>query len=184
MSNLTFVAIARIGSTEYDTLTGAVAAVPTGTQTTIEILVDFNQSIPVYIPSNKDIILDLAGYDITFTTGLITNSVNLEVTSSKDGGSMYSQHTEKVCIANNGTTVITSGEITGERTNAIRNNENGTITINGGTINGNGSNMPTIVNFANGTVNLAGGTVTGNPILCRIMSNDLCCNIVINVIYS
>ena len=160
ISNLNFDPIARIGQTEYDSLTKAVNAVPAGTKTTIEIIKDFEQSLPVYIPSNKDVLIDLKGNTVTLTTGYLSNLGTLEIASSTDAnGEIVTQHKEKVCIANNGSTTITSGKITAPNTNAIRNNENGGLTIAGGTITGQGEDLPTIVNYAGSTISVSGGKV-------------------------
>lgn len=160
ISNLNFDPIARIGQTEYDSLTKAVNAVPAGTKTTIEIIKDFEQSLPVYIPSNKDVLIDLKGNTVTLTTGYLSNLGTLEIASSTDAnGEIVTQHKEKVCIANSGATTISSGKITAPSTNAIRNNESGSLTIAGGTVVGQGENLPTIANYAGSTISVSGGKV-------------------------
>ena len=160
ISNLNFDPIARIGQTEYDSLTKAVNAVPAGTKTTIEIIKDFEQSLPVYIPANKDVVIDLKGNTVTLTTGYLSNLGTLEIASSTDAnGEIVTQHKEKVCIANSGATTISSGKITAPSTNAIRNNESGSLTIAGGTVVGQGENLPTIANYAGSTISVSGGKV-------------------------
>ena len=164
VTNIKLDPVAQIGSNQYETIGEAVNAVSANnTKTTIEILKDFTQSMPVYIPDNKNIVLDLKGHTITLSTGIIYNRGTLEIQStSSDAGTIISNHTEKVCIANDANLTITSGKLTAGQTNVLRNNGTGTITINGGTVEENSSSYPAIINMDTATLNIANGTVVAN----------------------
>ena len=164
VTNIKLDPVAQIGSNQYETIGEAVNAVSANnTKTTIEILKDFTQSMPVYIPDNKNIVLDLKGHTITLSTGIIYNRGTLEIQSTgSDAGTIISNHTEKVCIANDTNLTITSGKLTAGQTNVLRNNGTGTITINGGTVGENSSSYPAIINMDTATLNIANGTVVAN----------------------
>ena len=164
VTNIKLDPVAQIGSNQYETIGEAVNAVSANnTKTTIEILKDFTQSMPAYIPDNKNIVLDLKGHTITLSTGIIYNRGTLEIQSTgSDAGTIISNHTEKVCIANDTNLTITSGKLTAGQTNVLRNNGTGTITINGGTVEENSSSYPAIINMDTATLNIANGTVVAN----------------------
>ena len=149
--------VAMIGNEKYNTLTEAIAAVPsTGTQTTIMILKNITQSIPVTIPSNKSIKIDFGGNKtITLTTGYINNLGTLKLID----GTMISQHTEKVCIANGKILEVEDMILKGAKTNIIRNNENGIVKIERSTLNT--QEKPTILNCNIGSITIKNSKITG-----------------------
>ena len=148
--------VAAIGSTKYNTLTEAIAAVPTtGTQTTIVLLKDITQSVPVTIPSSKNVAIDFANsYTVTLTTGYINNLGTLKLTN----GTLISEHTEKVCIANSKTVEVENMILEGPSTNAIRNNGSGTVTIRSSELTT--QINPAIVNFDTASVEITNSKVT------------------------
>lgn len=77
--------VAKIGTTEYATLTAAfdVAAVPTdGTETTITMLADVDLTETVTTVYGQNVILDLNNHNITSTVIAIKNLGDLEVTGT------------------------------------------------------------------------------------------------------
>ena len=157
--------VAQIGSTKYETLAEAVAAVPTdGTETTIIMLADEAVEAGVTIAAGKNVVLELAGHTIsgntssTTTYALITNRGTLTIQDSTD-----------VNLNGTGNGLITTyisdpdqGDIPGYASNTITNN--GTLTVKSGKIVNNGSGYAcyAIDNQTNGTaytpvLNIEGG---------------------------
>ena len=60
---------AKIGDTEYETLAAAVAAVPTGVETTVQLLSNA-QGDGIIVPSGTKMVLDLGGFTYEVTTNL------------------------------------------------------------------------------------------------------------------
>ena len=121
VTNLNFDPVAQIGSTQYETLREAIDAVSANNiETTIQILRDFTQSVPVTITNNKNIVLDLQGHTITSTTGMIYNQGTLDIQSTGSEGAIISNHQDKVCIANEGDLTITSGKLVANKNKCIK----------------------------------------------------------------
>lgn len=130
----------RVGDEAYDTLAEAVAAVPTGTETTITLAQDaVIENTAVEIPAGKIIKLDLAGHKITgsgLTTRLITNKGTLTIIGD---GDIYGAEGGTGIINNDGSLTIESGTFhTCEGVNgaAINNRAGGQLTVSGGIIHG------------------------------------------------
>ena len=77
--------VAKIGDTEYATLPAAVAAAPSGTQTTIELLGDVNEGPGIFLAAadGKDLVIDFKGYkydvqDLVGSPGTKTQAWHLE----------------------------------------------------------------------------------------------------------
>lgn len=157
--------VAQIGSTKYETLAEAIAAVPTdGTETTITMLADEAVEAGVTIDAGKNVVLELAGHTIsgntssTTTYALITNRGTLTIQDSTD-----------VNLDGTGNGLITTyisdpdqGDVPGYASNTITNN--GTLTVKSGKIVNNGSGYAcyAIDNQTNGTaytpvLNIEGG---------------------------
>ena len=157
--------VAQIGSTKYETLAEAIAAVPTdGTETTITMLADEAVEAGVTIAAGKNVVLELAGHTIsgntssTTTYALITNRGTLTIQDSTD-----------VNLDGTGNGLITTyisdpdqGDVPGYASNTITNN--GTLTVKSGKIVNNGSGYAcyAIDNQTNGTaytpvLNIEGG---------------------------
>ena len=154
----TEVFVAKIGTTEYHTLAEALTAVPSNTETTIQLIRNAIENITV--ASNKNIILDLQSYTLT----------------SADNSAV---------IVNKGTTKLISGTITtnSTSTSAINNDSTGRFTMTGGSIIATGQRQAiyndggtvnitgvaylqastgiraTVQNLNNGTMTITGGTI-------------------------
>ena len=151
------IAVAEVNGEKFETLAAAIEAAKDGG--TVVLLNDIVLESGIVINSGWNVTIDLAGFDITMTSGDVTTTTQL--------------------ICNKGTLTITDsdevdGEIcltyTGARNNdvsisTIRNE--GVLNIQGGTINcvnGNQNISYAIDAFNFGTtgeVNISGGTVTG-----------------------
>ena len=126
---------AKIGTTEYETLAAAVAAVPTdGTQTTITMIADdyYNVNNPITIAKGQKIVLDLNGKTISQdapeakASTLIDVKGTLTITDSTDAGNDgvdCGQIVMNSCIAS---ASVSYGNYTI--------NASGTLIINGGLI--------------------------------------------------
>ena len=126
---------AKIGTTEYETLAAAVAAVPTdGTQTTMTMIADdyYNVNNPITIAKGQKIVLDLNGKTISQdapeakASTLIDVKGTLTITDSTDAGNDgvdCGQIVMNSCIAS---ASVSYGNYTI--------NASGTLIINGGLI--------------------------------------------------
>ncbi len=161
---------AKIGETEYATLTEAVAAA--NANDTIEILSDVTESIE--IENGKTITLDLNGYTLTNTDGkhTIENRGTLTVTDSSTdkSGTVDNVSHAKIPLVNtdfgiailNGGTFDRSLEDGNRKGNSCYTIQNhGTMTINDGvTVNNNGAYSSNIVNGYQSTDAATASTTT------------------------
>ncbi len=153
--------VAQIGTTKYETLAEAIAAVPTtGAETTITMIADSAEPAVITVASGKNVVLDLNGKTVSYTTdaksvyfltneGTLTiqdNSENADgqvlLTAQPDTG--YSKET--VTIYNcGGTLTLASGTIknatAGGLAYAVNNSSNAwgsdvvsTFNMEGGTV--------------------------------------------------
>lgn len=134
-----------VGDKAYGDLADAIAAVPSGTETTVKLMADVTvDGVAVEIPSGKKVSLDLNGHTISsmgFKGRPITNKG--ELTISGDG-----KITSEGC-AENGTGAI---------------NNEGSLTIESGTFSGGvGANGMAINNKAGATCLVKDGTIIGCP---------------------
>lgn len=91
--------VAKIGNGEYTSLSSAINAASTGT--TIDVSSDINECVS--INSNKNIIINLNGYNWTCSNGVVlTNSGTLTINGKE--GKMYSSN--NVVVLNNGSLII------------------------------------------------------------------------------
>ena len=156
-------AVAQIGDVTYPTLAAAIAAVPDGTATTIEMIADSAEPGEITIAAGKNITLDLAGHEISYTENasgksvyFLTNKGELTIqdTSVNGNGNIVFTATpnstsysyETVTIYNLGGTLnFASGKITnasgGGLAYAVNNSSNAwansivsTFNMTGGTI--------------------------------------------------
>ncbi|MBR7041950.1 MAG: InlB B-repeat-containing protein, partial [Bacilli bacterium] len=165
--------VARVNGTGYETLAGAIAAVPTtGVKTTVTILKDITLTEGVTIPSTKWVELDIGQKTITgsFSAAgdMITNSGKLDIISGEMIFTNYdSTKATKIIVNNSGATLNISGNctLTNEGTNTTNNtvdhpvfeNKGGTINITGGVLNSNG--FAASINNNSGTINMSGGRI-------------------------
>lgn len=134
-----------VGDKAYGDLADAIAAVPSGTETTVKLMADVTvDGVAVEIPSGKKVIFDLNSHTIS------------------------SEGFKGRPIINKGTlTVIGNGKITSEGcgangTGAITNQ--GTLTIENGTFSGGaGANGMAISNGAGATCTIKDGEIIGCP---------------------
>ena len=170
--------VARVGGTDYNTLTEAIEAVPNGQNTTIELLRNYNQTVVAEIPAGKDVVIDLKNYTMTLTTGSIRNLGKLELSSSDSAqaGKVDIQNANYLGIYNKGGELqISSGSyITSVPTNGIENT--GKMVITGGSVQGNtqvveGQVYPAIWNSTNSQLDINGGTVNSG-VGVGIMNSD------------
>ena len=151
--------VAQIGTTKYETLAAAVAAVPAdGTATTITMIADeiINVNLGPNVAANQNIVLDLNGFTISQTAPdasvsyLIQNNGTLKIKDSSDvnedgtgTGKMYSEATQPSSsnayatnlISNRGQLTIESGYLESHSRYAsyvVDNYTNGNLTVNGG----------------------------------------------------
>ena len=133
--------VAKVGTTEYESLQDAVNAASTSSGT-VELLPGIQPkelSTPVTVASGKTVTIDLAGYAVTAPNGAIVNNgtLYLQDTSTFDVPGSLTTSSGNV-IVNNGTLDVTYGLYTGN------------ILLNGGTFT---THFGTFV----GTVSVASG---------------------------
>ena len=130
-------AVAQIGNTDYASLAEAVEAVPAnGVETTITLKEDLVQSAPVTVAEGQNIVLDMAGRDITvtsdFTSRIFTNNGTLTIQGngtvdvSAAGANGYGT------VNNFGTLTVVDGTYTGSdasEASCFYNREGGTATF-------------------------------------------------------
>lgn len=134
-----------VGDKAYGNLTDAIAAVPSGTETTVKLMADITvNGVAVEIPSGKKVTLNLNGHTISsegFKGRPIINRGQLTVTGN-------GKITSEGCEAN-GTGAITN---------------QGTLTIENGTFSGgDGANGTAISNGAGATSTIKDGEIIGCP---------------------
>ena len=161
---------AKIGETEYETLTAAVAAVKDGE--TVTMLKDVTESVE--IAADKNIILDLNGKKLTNSDSkhTITNNGTLTVidNSTEKSGTVDNVSHAKIPLVNtdfgiailNGGTFDRSLEDGNRKGNSCYTIQNhGTMTINDGvTVNNNGAYSSNIVNGYQSTDAATASTTT------------------------
>lgn len=138
--------VAKIGDVYYATLDAAIAAVPTGVETKIELLTNINATKRTVIPSNTNIVLDLGGYtlrcDNDFTISDFEGNAGAEtsVTSNAQltiqNGTVTSKEKYAIRLGGNGNTVTIAGDAVvkaGANTDyaVVLRGENNTFNING-----------------------------------------------------
>ena len=132
--------VAKIGTTEYETVNAAIEAASNGA--TIVILNNVTEDIS--IANGKTIVLDLAGFKLTNSSGnTITNNGTLTIidSSEKKTGTVDNITHEKSALFNNGTATLDGGKF-------IRSNEAGKNAKDSG-----GNSYYTVLNHGVMTVN-------------------------------
>ena len=132
--------VAKIGDETYPTLNAAVAAATAGKETTITMLKDTTEA--VVIGSDKIIVLDLDGHNITAPTDknydAIANSGKLTIRDSKKNGEIISKKNHGISVDSNSNTTIEYANIQGQEGAVCGyNTTNGAeVTINDGVFEG------------------------------------------------
>ena len=145
--------LANINGTEYYSLKEAVEAMSeTGT---IQILRNATIAETVSIPSEKNITIDLNGYELKMYNK-IQNNGNLIITDSSEGATGVLSTYKDSPMYNNGNLTIEKGNISGNTYGIY--NQRGTTNVVGGNITDNTYGL-----YANGgTINVTGGNINNN----------------------
>lgn len=166
--------VAQIGTTKYETLAEAIAAVPTdGTETTIQMIADEKLTRYVVFPEGTDIVLDLNGKTITNADTMKQTDLTTKNYNGNSGiPARFAMVVEgNLEIADN--TEAKLGRIDfptkiDDTTKAIVVDKNGSVTMTGGTVNGQYAAFYVVGNTSSGdetiyTPRLAvnGGSVSG-----------------------
>lgn len=131
--------VAKIGESQYSSLSEAIKEVPEGEEQTTLIKIIANYDITstdevINVTDKQKITLDLNGHVVTaYTQNIINNSGELKIIDSseaKDGKLISKFNTG---VRNNGEVTLNEGTIQAVR-NVIYNTEKSKITINGGNI--------------------------------------------------
>ena len=169
--DLTTIKFAKIGNTEYLSFDDAwAAATASNSAVTIELLRNCTASAKSTVGSGKNITLDLAGYTLDYTGGIVFEVNNGGTLTVKDtqgggileGGRFYNNTYEQVIkVKSGGHVVINSGTVRSSTSQVM--DSSGTVDITGGTITFSGNvNQGLINNNAGGIMNISGGTIN-NP---------------------
>ena len=162
----TNVVVARIGTTEYNSLAAAITATPAATATTI--VLERNTIETITVASGKNIILDLQNYTVSNSGNhaVFENNGTITITNGT-----ISSTADTAAINNNSTgrLIMTGGSIIATGSRQAIYNVGGTIEISGSAYLSSGtSGKPTNSNMERGTIqNLTGGTliITGGTII-------------------
>ncbi len=132
-----------IGDKGYTTLQDAMNDVPDGMETTIILRDNLTLTAKVEIPTDKNIILDMNGKEITADASIsgrpITNHGTLVITGDGTFDSSADSKELSGPISNDGTIIIENGTFIGNiicNFSVIFNTTGGNMTINGGTFEG------------------------------------------------
>jgi len=178
--------VAQIGDVKYKTLAEAVAAVPTdGTETTITMIASEAINVvgsAITIPANKNIILDLNGYQVVgtaesgSTSALITNKGTLTIKDSSDTNADGTGTGQLISGATTTWVYDGSGNYAGSyASNTITNT--GTLTIQSGYIENlsSGSATYAVDNNSSGAdaiLNVQGGLLKARAVAVRQFANS------------
>ena len=181
-------AVAQIGEVEYLTLQAAMNAAENGK--TITMIANAELTETVTIPAGKEVVLDLNGYTVSYTTteyvgeAMITNNGNLTITDTSDektgslsyayeGGANSSYGFGNSTIENKGVLTINAGTV--ENTSAamshasyaINTGAGATLNVEGGNILNLNGHAVRMVSFGTelNTVNINGGYIEGTRAL-------------------
>ena len=145
--------IAQVGTVKYDSIKKAISSISdTGTVT---ILRDGIEASTVDIPSEKNITIDLNGYELKMYNK-IQNNGNLTITDSSEGATGVLSTYKDSPIYNNGNLTIEKGNISGNTYGIY--NQGGTTNIVEGNITDNTYGLY----VRSGTINVTGGNINNN----------------------
>ncbi len=144
----------QVGDAEFNSLNNAYAATTTENNV-VKVIADATvDAVLPESPTDKDIIFDLNGHEITFSQSLITNN-NFTIRDSSDSktGKLINDSTTSTTILNHGNLTIESGYVQGTNNAAISVDRGSTLTVNGGTVYGkNGTAIEAYENYESGTI--------------------------------
>lgn len=174
--------VAKIGSTEYETLAEAIAAVPTdGTATTIQMLADADLTAALTVANTQNITLDLNGKTVKnesskSLTQLITVNGKLTIDDSSENGKIQNTASGKYVLstgAADAELTLANGTVqstTGTNSKSVYASK-GTFVMTGGKILSTGYGVSaTTVNISGGEISAydmavsAGGTISGGTL--------------------
>lgn len=145
--------LAQVGTIQYNSIEEAISNISdTGTVT---ILRNGTEANTVTIPSNKNITIDLNGYELKAYNKLQNNGT-LTITDNSEGAVGILSSYKDSPIYNNGTLTIENGNISGNTYGIY--NQSGTATIAGGNI----ANNTYGLYSKGGTINVTGGNIQDN----------------------
>ena len=158
--------VARIGNVYYTTLALAINAASSSSQTTITMVQDHVMANTISIASPYDIILDLNGNDVEYTSNtgfVIQNGASLTIRDTTGGGTLDAgsviSNKQKPGIVNSagGSLYIESGHVTSTNTNVIENS--GYMSVTGGSITIGSVVQGIINNYTGGVLDVSGGEI-------------------------
>ena len=159
----TNLSVAKIGEQTYQTLEEAFDACTQNQETTVEITRSLDSNTQKEIEENKNIILDLKGYTLSFSgeKGIVNNGTLKIIDSVGDG---IIKSTAGTVIENNKTMTLSSGvlsiEAEGKSTNLIDGIINtANLTIEGGTVQTIKKNVNIIKNTSTGNITINNGNI-------------------------
>ena len=160
-THISEIVVAEVNGTTYNTLQGAVAAVPKNkTLTTVTLL--RNTSEAVTVAYNQNILFDLQNYTISNkgSSPVITNNGTLTITN----GRIYSNTTQGAINNNsNGKLTVSGGRIEATGTRQAIYNNGGSLTISDSAyLSSTSSERATVHNLNSGVVNIIGGTIVSS----------------------
>jgi hypothetical protein len=141
----------------------------------------------IFIPSGKNIELNLGGYTISnmgyrndkvakdlYMAELpiiaVEKGATLSIKNFKFSGDVVNSSTGGIAVANQGTLIIEGGTYTGEGERSVGISNSGSLTLIKGTLNGNGKNSTALLN--NGTYVNRGGAVLAKGFNAKIVVDN------------
>ena len=157
--------VARVNGNGYESLTAAIAAVPTGRQasTTVTLLKNITLEETLLIPNNKWVEFDCGSYTISGALAtLIANSGTLTIKNGTITTPVMTTTSTLITNASGAILNISGGTLTNPSNNGtleflILANSGGTIEITGGTFNTYGQSSA--INNNSGILNISGGEI-------------------------
>ena len=106
----------EINNQQYSTLTEALNAVSDNTETTIKLIKDYETSDAFDVASNKDIVLDLNGYELEITRINCSGKLRIKNSDAENGGikiedTSHSGSDAHIKAKDGGTFILESGNI-------------------------------------------------------------------------
>ena len=122
----------EVGGVQYNSLTKAYEAI-TGNSGTIKVIADTSvESVLPHSPTDKNIIFDLNGHQLTYTQRFFNDGTMTILDSSEEKtGKLLHPGSDNATIVNSGNLTIESGYISAGR-QAVWNEEGSTFTMTGG----------------------------------------------------
>ena len=139
----------EVDGVQYNSLAKAYNAI-TGDSGTIKVIA--NASVEAVLPespSNKTIVFDLNGYQLTYTQSIINNSTMTILDSSEnETGKLINANNALETVINNNSLTMENGYISSNYI-AVHNTEGSTFVMNSGTIHSTGTGIKNTGNYGN-----------------------------------